>query len=393
MKVCHPERSHFFASRRSGEVEGPLAAKQSAEARDPSTPPPIRQRMGDLARDDRKLSFLCSAVVSAAVRRARRPRDSRRGAGATFSGAVFTTAFLLASLSAVPASAATYERGAVVRVAQVYLSPDTSSAKLAEMDRGREIIVLETSREWAHVQANLTEERTITGWVLDKGVVRTSTPNGDKILFGEAVDSEDQASRRHGRNGAAQDAMRLYYRVADYFPTSPLAGEAMYRSADIRWQLEKADVSSRPSSREREAFLREGMEEKYMKEVIKKFPGTKWADLAAFHLIDNKLCGDWQGSSKCPVKESEIYEKYVTEHPQSPAVGEALYDAAWRWSALIEIYKTEEEPKKSEEARGRAVALAQKAASQTTSVDWGARAQRLLYLMEQGIPTYGNVTQ
>ena len=127
----------------------------------------------------------------------------------------------------------------------------------------------------------------------------------------------------------------------------------MYRSADIRWQLEKADVSSRPSARERESYLREGMEEKYMKEVIKKFPGTKWADLAAFHLIDNKLCGDWQGSSKCPVKESEIYEKYATEHPQSPAAAEALYDAAWRWSALIEIYKTEEEPKKSEEAQGQ----------------------------------------
>ena len=126
---------------------------------------------------------------------------------------------------ALPATAADYQRGATVRVAQIYLSPDTSSAKLAEMDRGREIIVLETSREWAHVEANLTEERTVTGWVLDKGVIRASTPNGDRILFGEAVDSEDQASRRHGRNGAAQDAMRLYYCVAEYFPTSPLAAK------------------------------------------------------------------------------------------------------------------------------------------------------------------------
>jgi Bacterial SH3 domain len=300
---------------------------------------------------------------------------------------------LLALTFAIPAAAADYQRGAMIRVAQIYLSPDTSSAKLAEMDRGREIIVLETTRDWVHVEANLTEERTVTGWVLDQGVVRTSTPNGDKILFGEAVDSEDQASRRHGRNGAAQDAMRLYYCVAEYFPTSPLAGEGMYRSADIRWQLEKLDVSSRPSSREREAYLREGMEEKYMKEVIKKFPGTKWADLAAFHLIDNKLCGEWQGGSKCPLKEAEIYEKYATEHSQSPAVTEALYDAAWRWSALIEIYKTEEAPKKSEEARGKAVALAQQAASQTSSPDWAARAQRLLYLMAQGVPTYGNVTQ
>jgi hypothetical protein len=309
------------------------------------------------------------------------------------SSAFLSVSCVLALLLALPAAASDFQRGTVVRLAQVYLSPDVTSAKLAEMDRGREIIVLETSREWVHVEANLSEERTVSGWMLDKGVIRASTPNGDKILFGEAVDSEDQASRRHGRNGAAQDAMRLYYRAAEYFPTSPLAAESMYRSADIRWQLEKADVSTRPSSRERESFLREGMEEKYMKEVIKKFPGTKWADLAAFQLLDNKLCGDWQGSSKCPVKESEIYEKYVNEHPQSPAAAEALYDAAWRWSALIEIYKTEEEPKKSEEARSRAIALAQKVASQAGPSNWVTRAQRLLYLMEQGVPTYGNVTQ
>ncbi len=289
--------------------------------------------------------------------------------------------------------AADYQRGAMVRVAQIYLSPDAKSAKLADMDRGREVIVLETSGRWLHVEANLSEERTVSGWMLDQGVVRSSTPNGDRILYGEAVDSEDQASRRRGRTGAAQDAMRLYYRTAEYFPTSPLAGEAMYRSADIRWQLERAEVSSRPSAREREAFLREGMNEQYLKEVIKKFPGSKWADLAAFHLIDNKLCGDWQGSSKCPQKESEIYEKYAAEHPQSPAVGEALYDAAWRQSALIEIYKTEEQPKKSEEAKSRAVMLAQKVASQSNAGDWGARAQRLPYLIEQDIPTYGNVTQ
>jgi hypothetical protein len=322
-----------------------------------------------------------------------RPPDSRRDGGATLSSAFLFTGCVLALFLAQPATAADFQRGTVVRVAQVYLSPDVSSAKLAEMDRGREIIVLETSREWAHVEANLNEERTVSGWVLDKGVIRASTPNGDKILFGEAVDSEDQATRRHGRNGAAQDAMRLYYRAAEYFPTSPLAAEAMYRSADIRWQLEKADVSTRPSSKERESYLREGMEEKYMKEVIKKFPGTKWADLAAFQLIDNKLCGDWQGSSKCPVKESEIYEKYANEHPQSPAVAEALYDAAWRWSALMEIYKTEEEPKKSEEAKGRAIALAQKVASQSSPANWATRAQRLLYLIDQGVPTYGNVTQ
>jgi len=47
------------------------------------------------------------------------------------------------------------------------------------------------------------------------------------------------------------------------------------------------------------------MDEKYMKEVMKKFPGTKWAELAAFHLIDNKLCGDWQGFFQVPGKKKQ----------------------------------------------------------------------------------------
>lgn len=281
-------------------------------------------------------------------------------------------------------------RGTPIRPASIYLSPDASSNKLADLERGREVIVLETSGDWLHVEAVLTEEKIITGWMMNKGIVQASTPNGDKIIFGEAVDSEDQASQRHGRRDAAQDAMRLYYRTAEYFPHSPIAGEAMYRSADIRWQIDKADVMSRPSAKEKEAYLREGMTEEFMKEVIKKFPGTKWADLAAFHLIENKLCGDWQASSKCPEKEAEMYEKYANEHPQSPAIVEALYDAASRRSALIEIYRTEDQSKKSDEARNKAIALAQKAVTQGPQSDWSARAQLLLYLIEQKIPTYGN---
>jgi hypothetical protein len=281
-------------------------------------------------------------------------------------------------------------RGTTIRVAPIYLSPDSSSNKLAEIDRGREVVVLETSRNWIHVEATLEEDKIITGWMLDKGVVRASTPNGDKILFGEAVQSEDQASQRHGRRGAAQDAMRLYYRAAEYFPNSPLAGEAMYRSADIRWQIDKADVMTRPSAKENDTWIRPFVDEDLMKQVMKKFPGTKWADLAAFHLIDNKLCGDWQAASKCPEKEADIYEKYASEHPQSPALAEALYDAAWRRSVLIEIYKTEDQAKKSEESRGKAMALAQKAAAQATQGDWGTRAQLLLFMIEQNIPTFGN---
>ena len=295
-------------------------------------------------------------------------------------------AALLLSVTAVAETV----RGTPIRVCSIYLSPDSGSNKLAEIDRGREVVILETSGGWLHVEAALSEEKVITGWMVNKGIVLGSTPNGDKIVFGEAVNSEDQASQRHGRRGAAQDAMRLYYRTAEYFPTSPLAAEGMYRSADIRWQIDKADVMSRPSAKEKEAYLREGMPEDFMKEVIKKFPGTKWADLAAFHLIENKLCGDWQGSTKCPDKEADMYEKYVNDHPQSPAIVEALYDAAWRRSALIEMYKTEGQTKKSDESRGKAIALAQKAVTQAPQSDWGTRAQLLLFMIEQNIPTYGN---
>ncbi len=281
-------------------------------------------------------------------------------------------------------------RATTIRVSALYLSPDTSSTKLADIDRGREVIYLETSNSWVHVEANLTEERTVTGWLESKGLVQSTTPDGDKILFGEAVDSEDQASQRNGRRYAAQDAMRLYAEVAELFPQSPLAGEAMYRSADIRWQIEKTDQMSLPSAKEQEAYLRKGMDEDYFKKVIKKFPNTKWAYLAAFHFIDNKLCGDWQGQSKCPAKEGEIYEKYAAEYPQSPAAAEALFQAAYRWAALIEIYKTEEQAKKSDEAKNRAIAVAQKAIGQTPQGDWSARARRLLYMVQQGIPVYGN---
>ena len=297
---------------------------------------------------------------------------------------------IIAALLLCVMAAAETVRGTPIRVCSIYLSPDSGSNKLAEIDRGREVVILETSGGWLHVEAVLSEEKAITGWMVNKGVVLGSTPNGDKIVFGEAVNSEDQASQRHGRRGAAQDAMRLYYRTAEYFPTSPLAGEGMYRSADIRWQIDKADVMSRPSAKEKEAYLREGMPEDFMKEVIKKFPGTKWADLAAFHLIENKLCGDWQGSTKCPDKEADMYEKYVNDHPQSPAIVEALYDAAWRRSALIEMYKTEGQSKKSDESRGKAIALAQKAVTQGAQSDWGPRAQLLLFMIEQNIPTYGN---
>jgi len=197
-------------------------------------------------------------------------------------------AFICATLLISPAFAfGDAQRGTLVHEETLRVSPSADSAKLGQADRGHELIILDTSRDWVHVQAILREARneeglsdeeaeakTISGWILAKGMVSTTTPDGDKIIFGEAADSEDQASRRRGRRDAAQDAMRLYYRIYDLMPTSPLAAEALYRAADIRWQIERSDVMTRPSAHERESYMRGQINEEWMKLVNKKYPGT-----------------------------------------------------------------------------------------------------------------------
>ena len=155
------------------------------------------------------------------------------------------------------------QRGTLVQDETIRVAPSADAAKLGEAGRGKEVIIIENTHDWVHVQVILslpsqeegaTEEeqegKTISGWVSAKGLVSTTTQDGDKIIFGEAADSEDQASRRRGRRDAAGDAMRLYYRVYDLMPASPLAAEALYRSADVRWQMERhqaADAAHRHS--------------------------------------------------------------------------------------------------------------------------------------------------
>ena len=299
-------------------------------------------------------------------------------------------------------SAADIQRGIMLREGVIYVSPDTSSAKLSNIGRGREVAVMERSPGWVQVLGTVEAspdpeneaDRNVTGWMEDKGVILTTTPDGDQILYGEAFDCELEASRRHGREGAAQDAMRLYARIAEYFPSSPLAAEAAYRAADIRWQIEAADAATRPSAKMRDPALRYQIDEEHMRHIMKKYPKTKWADLAAYHLIENKVCGDWEGLPKCPEMEAGLYLKYVDEHPQSPKVPEALYKAAWRYSAMIELYKPQNDAKKEEDAANRSLTIAKKLVSQyPNDVDWSSRAERLIYMVTNKIPTYGNTLE
>jgi len=292
--------------------------------------------------------------------------------------------------------AADIEHGTVVQESPIYVSPDLRASRVGIATRGVDTILMERStiegKPWAHVlvtiQQGMAYPKQISGWVDARFVITTTVPNGDQIIFGEAQDSEHASEDRTGRRHAGEDAARLYYRLYEYFPASPLAGEALWHAADLRWQLEKGGVFSRPSAGEMSPDARSEIDEELMKELQKKFPRTKWSDLAAYDLLDNKICGNWRGEPKCPEKETELYERYAHDHPQSPKAPEALYNAAWRQAAVVDIYKSLHQQDKAEKAKRKAVEIAQEISGKYPDGDWKPRAAQLNYVLQQGLTTY-----
>ena len=49
------------------------------------------------------------------------------------------------------------QRGTLVHEATIRVAPSADAAKLGEADRGHELIIIETSRDWIHVEAILRE--------------------------------------------------------------------------------------------------------------------------------------------------------------------------------------------------------------------------------------------
>ena len=297
-------------------------------------------------------------------------------------------------------------KATLVRVANLYVQPDESADRVGIVSPGREMVIAERSGHWLRVFANIDAPESrkadepvleqdqqvipISGWMLDKGIVDTNTPHGDQILFGEAVSAENAASDPHPPPGAALETRLLYRRVAEMFPQSPLAPEAMWRAADVRWELQKADASTLPSAHEKENYLRQQMDEDEMKKIEKYYPHTKWADLAAYDRIDNKLCGDWQGSEKCPEKEAELFLKYVNDHPDSPRAAEALYKAAWRMASAGDMWSADNDGHRAQDDRAKAADIAGQLQSKYPQSEYAARAASLIYKVQQGISIYGS---
>ncbi len=299
-------------------------------------------------------------------------------------------------MAAAACLAADKEHGTLVQESPIYVSPDLRASRVGTATRGLDTLLMERStidgKPWAHVlvtiQEGLIYPKQVSGWVDGRYVITASVANGDQIIFGEAQDSERVSEDRNGRKHAGEDAARLYYRLYEYFPTSPLAAEALWHAADLRWQLEKSGVFSRPSAQEMSPDARSSIDDTFMKELEKKYPRTKWSDLAAYDLLDNKICGRWKGETRCPEKESELYEHYAHDHPQSPKAAEALYNAAWRQAALVDMYKEQHQADKAEKAKRKAIEIAQEISGKYPDGDWKPRASQLIYVLQQGLMTY-----
>ena len=298
-------------------------------------------------------------------------------------------------------------RATVLQVTPLYVEASTTSQRITRVQIGREMVVADNGGKWLRVYANTDVEEEaendpdtpmvgsgslpppISGWVQAKGVVETTTPNGDQIIMGAAANEEALASDPRGPVNAAQSARLLYRRVAEMFPNSALAGEAAWRAADIQWQLARTDNATLASSHYRDPDMRPQIDETALRNVIKTYPHTRWAALADFDLIDNRLCGSWQGTTKCPEKEAELYERYADEYPNGPKTARALYEAVYRMGVLTNMFQAAGKKRESDEADKQAHELVARMQSKFADSEFTWRAGALVYKLDENIPVYG----
>ena len=91
---------------------------------------------------------------------------------------IILTTLALALIFSTTLASAQAQRGTLVHEETIRVSPSADAAKLGEAGRGHELVIIETSRDWTHVEAILrepkkdadeddpeSEGKTITGWV------------------------------------------------------------------------------------------------------------------------------------------------------------------------------------------------------------------------------------
>ena len=293
--------------------------------------------------------------------------------------------------------------------ANVYVAPDESSQRSALVGPGHEVVIAERSGPWVRVFANTDVKDAVddrdepefndedptpaSGWIHDKGIVTPTTPNGDKILYGAAANYEFAASQPHARGGRGFGGAPDLPAGGDVFPRFAAGGGVGVAVCGYSVGRSTSATSRRFHRRRRRIrrFGRRCMRGE-MKLVMKRFPGSPQAAKAAYEVIDNKLCGDWQGLPKCPEQESSLYEKYAEKNPAGPRTAEALYEATFRQGSLVAMYEVEENHKRALNAAGAyadaGAERMRRRSFRTRTLRHGQR--RLLMRVQQNIPVFGN---
>src|ERR1700735_5455710 len=126
----------------------------------------------------------------------------------TCCAAVLAVACLSAPAQKPKKDKAGYDRAALATVlhdANVYVAADADGQRVSLVTPGHEVVVVERNGPWVKVFANtdindnaneddrnkpeFSEDANVTpasGWIRDKGVVGSGTPDGDIVLYGTA---------------------------------------------------------------------------------------------------------------------------------------------------------------------------------------------------------------
>lgn len=269
-----------------------------------------------------------------------------------------------------------------LREGKLFLKPDTSSAVVGEVRPGDSVAIFERSPGFARVFVKAS------GWMVDKGMVALSDAKAPAVIFGAATQLQNKAESGPGETQTAKDAARLYFQVYENFPQNPLAAEALYRAADIKWQLDSADLPLVHDPTDRQF-----PDDHWLNKVKSQYSGTPWAARAAYILLQKHFtCGEWVEKPGCIQKEINVYRDYLHDYPKSPLAAEAAYQIVYRDGAAWSVYAADgpqHDAGKAEQYARETQEQAAAVASQYPGTDWAAQAQLIAFEVNQGVPVYG----
>lgn len=289
-------------------------------------------------------------------------------------------ALLLTTVAGAQATA--LQKAVVLAPATIYLGPDASSAKVGAVRPGMDIGIQSTSGDFAQIFSGVGG---VSGWIPNHGYAKLDDPAAPEAIFGAAVNYENQAEGAAGEGEAATDAARLYYSIYSDFPASARAAEALYRSAEIAWELKMSEEPRRRTPTER-LFP----DDSALRRAAGKFPNTPWAARAEYQLlVEHFTCGDWVEKPECVEKEIHTYQDYVKKYPHGPMTAEAAYDALYRAAIAWTLYSApggHHDEGKAHDYAKQVTDGAEEMARLYPDTDWAAQAALLAFQVDHNTP-------